>query len=213
MPVSATEERALVAGHSMGAMTIAAWAGDYPDEVERRLSGALLFNTGLGDLITESVILRTPERLTGLRDPLGRLMLSASLPIPSTASPVGDAAVRYIAMSPDVSPARVAFVRRMVLTCNPKTRAAFGGAMSRMDLWDSIKSLTAPTTVVVGELDRMTPLPHAQRMAESLPNLVELVEVPAVGHMTPIEAPERSNSIIRELASRRPSRRWSTSAA
>ena len=201
------DERALVAGHSMGAMTIAAWAGDYPDQVEKRLSGALLFNTGLGDLITESVVFRTPERLTGLRDPFGRAMMTASLPIPATPSPIGDAAVRYIAMNPDASPARVAFVRRMVLTCNPKTRAGFGGAMARMDLWESLRSLTVPTIVVVGEGDKMTPLPLSEKMFESLPNPVELVEVPGVGHMTPIEAPERSNEVIRALGTHAESRR------
>ncbi|MGI8460401.1 MAG: alpha/beta fold hydrolase [Solirubrobacterales bacterium] len=192
-------ERALVAGHSMGAMTIAAWAGDNPDKVANRLSGALLFNTGLGDLITESVILRTPERLTGLRDPIGRLMMTAALPIPATPSPIGDAAVRYVAMNPDASPARVAFVRRMALTCNPKARSKAGATMARMDLWKSVESLDTPTVVIAGRADKMTPLPHAMKLFESLPKPIELVKLPGIGHMAPIETPTTCNQTIREL--------------
>jgi pimeloyl-ACP methyl ester carboxylesterase len=197
--VAGEDERVLAAGHSMGAMTIAAWAGRHGDQVERRLSGCLLCNTGLGDLITESVILRTPERLTGLRDPLGRLMLSATLPAPSVPTPLGDAAVRYVAMNPDASPARVAFVRRMVLSSNPKARGAAGRSMAQMDLWHALESLTVPTAIVVGSVDKMTPPPLSHRLADALPELVDLVEVPGAGHMTPIEAPAEVNAVIRRL--------------
>src|SRR5215213_1685693 len=147
----ADDERVLVAGHSMGAMTIAAWAGRHLEQVERRLTGALFSNTGLGDLITQSVVLRTPERMTGLRDPLGRLLMGAQLPMPAYPTPIGDAAVRYVAMNPAASPARVAFVRRMVLSSNPKARGASGRSMAQMDLWHALESLTVPTAIAVPE--------------------------------------------------------------
>jgi pimeloyl-ACP methyl ester carboxylesterase len=198
--VAADDERVLAAGHSMGAMTIAAWAGRRPEEVERRLSGCLLTSTGLGDLITQSVVMRTPERLTGLRDPLGRLLMGAELPVPATPTPIGDAAVRYVAMNPKASPARVAFVRRMVLSSNPKSRGASGRSMAEMDLWHALDSLTAPTTIVTGAEDKMTPPALAHRLAEALPNLVELVELPGIGHMAPIEAPGKVNAAIRKLS-------------
>jgi pimeloyl-ACP methyl ester carboxylesterase len=198
--VAAGDERVIAAGHSMGAMTIAAWAGRWPEQVERRLSGCLLASTGLGDLITQSVVMRTPERLTGLRDPLGRLLMTADLPVPSAPSPLADAAVRYVAMNPDASPARVAFVRRMVLSSSPKVRGAAGRSMAEMDLWHALESLTAPTTVVVGAEDKMTPPALAHRLADALPNLVELTELPGIGHMAPIEAPEKVNAAIRKLS-------------
>ena len=202
--VAAEDERVVVAGHSMGAMTIAAWAGRRPADVERRLSACLLSSTGLGDLITQSVVLRTPERMTGLRDPLGRLLLGAQLPMPSTPTPLGDAAVRYVAMNPGSSPARVAFVRRMVLSSNPKARGAAGRSMAEMDLWHALDSLVVPTTVITGATDKLTPPALAHRLAERLPTLVELVELPGIGHMAPIEAPERVNAAIRSLREGRP---------
>ena len=199
--VCAEDERALAAGHSMGAMTIAAWAGSRPEDVERRLSASLLASTGLGDLITQSVVLRTPERLTGLRDPLGRLLLGAELPVPTVPTPLGDTAVRYIAMNPGASPARVAYVRRMVLSSNPRARGASGRSIAELDLWNALDSLTVPTTVITGADDKMTPPALARRMAESLPNLSQLIELPGIGHMAPIEDPAPVNQAIRALSS------------
>jgi pimeloyl-ACP methyl ester carboxylesterase len=198
--VLADGERALIAGHSMGAMTIAAWAGRHPEDVERCLDGALLASTGLGDLITQSVVLRTPERMTGLRDPLGRLLLGAELPVPAAPTPLGDAAVRYVAMNPTASPARVAFVRRMVLSANPKARGASGRSMAEMDLWHALDSLVVPSAVITGGADKMTPPGLAHRLADSLPNLADLVELPGIGHMAPIECPASVNEAIRALA-------------
>jgi pimeloyl-ACP methyl ester carboxylesterase len=202
--VAAPGERVLVAGHSMGAMTIAAWAGRRPEDVQRRLSGCLLASTGLGDLITQSVVLKTPERLTGLRDPLGRLLLGAELPMPAFSTPLGDAAVRYVAMSPGASPAQVAFVRRMVLSSNPKARGAAGRSIARMDLWHALESLTVPTTIATGAEDKMTPPALAHRLADALPNLVDLIELPGIGHMAPIEDATSINQAIRDLANRGP---------
>ena len=193
-------ERAIAVGHSMGAMTIAAWAGRHPAQV-KRLRGAMLTNTGLGDLITESVVVRTPNRLEGFRDPLGRALLSATVPMPASPSPVGDAAVRYVTMNPSASPAQVAFVRRMVLSCNPKVRGAAGRAMAEMDLWNALENLDVPTTVVAGEKDRLTPPTLTGRLAETLPNLHTFETIPGIGHMSALEAPEETNRLIRELDS------------
>lgn len=201
------DERAVVVGHSMGAMTAAAWAGRHDAAVRHRLAGVVLVNTGLGDLITEAVVLRTPRRLHGLREPLGRLLMGAELPLPASPSPVGDAAVRFVTMSPAASPARVAFCRRMVLSANPAVRGACGRAMARMDLWSALESLEVPTVVIAGELDKLTPPPLARRLADALPDLVDLVELPDVGHMAPLEAPEAVTEQIRALARRESSDR------
>lgn len=193
-------ERVVIAGHSMGAMTIAAWAGRHREEVAERLEACLLANTGLGDLITESVMLKTPERLTGFRDPVGRLLMGASVPLPAHPSPIGDAAVRYVAMNPGATPARVAMVRHMVLSHNPRVRAAAGRTMAEMDLWHALESLAVPATVLVGDSDKMTPPAQSRRLAEALPDLVDLVALPGIGHMAPIEAPEGVNAAIRGVA-------------
>jgi pimeloyl-ACP methyl ester carboxylesterase len=193
------DERALLCAHSMGAMTAVAWAGGHPDQVAR-LSGAVLLNTGLGDLISEAVLFRTPRGLDGLRYPIGGLLMTADAPIPPWPSPITDAAVRFVALSPGASPARVAFCRRMVLSSNPDVRGASGNAMARMDLWHAIENLTSPTTVLAGELDKLTPPTHSRRLVEALPDPAGFREVPGIGHMGAIEAPEEVNGAIRKFA-------------
>jgi pimeloyl-ACP methyl ester carboxylesterase len=72
--------------------------------------------------------------------------------------------------------------------------------MAEMDLWHALESLVVPTTVITGSADKMTPPPLAHRLAHTLPDLADLIELPGIGHMAPIEAPEKVNAAIRKLA-------------
>lgn len=193
-------QRPVLAGHSLGAMTLVAWAGRHPDEVRDRLAAAVLVNTGLGDLISESLVLRTPARLDGVKQVAGRILLSAKAPFPKGSTPLSHRAVQYVALSPAASPARVAFCEEIVLGCRRDVRAATGGTLSRLDLGDAVASLDVPAIVVAGERDKLTPAAHARRFAEALPQLVELTEIPEVGHMAPVEAPDAVGAAIRRLA-------------
>lgn len=192
-------ERAVIGGHSLGAITIVAWAARHPESLERAAAAALVC-TGMGDLITESLVVRTPAPLGRLKAAGGRLMLSASAPLPKRSTPISHRALRYIALSPSASPATVAFSERLVLECRRDVRAACGSTLSRFDLHDAVASLAVPTAVIAGERDRLTPPVHARRMAEALPELVELVEVPGAGHMVPLEAPDAVNERLAALA-------------
>nr|MBA2437398.1 3-oxoadipate enol-lactone hydrolase [Acidimicrobiia bacterium] len=59
-----------------------------------------------------------------------------------------------------------------------------------------LPALTAPTVVVAGEHDRLTPSVHARAIAAALA-CATLIELPAVGHMAPIEAAaEVSHAIL-----------------
>lgn len=195
----AADERAIVAGHSLGAMTLVALAGRDPELVRRRLAGAALVNTGLGDLISESLVLRAPTRLDRAEQLAGRLALSAKVPIPKGSTPISSRLVRYVALGPGASPAQVAFCEQMVLECRREVRAACGATMSRLDLHESVASLATPTVLVAGEEDRLTPPSHARRLAEALPHLFAHLELPGVGHMAPVEAPEAVTGQLREL--------------
>src|SRR5207302_9032670 len=50
--------RAVLAGHSLGAMAIAAWAERY--EARQRVCAAALIDTGVGDLIAEQLLVPVP---------------------------------------------------------------------------------------------------------------------------------------------------------
>jgi pimeloyl-ACP methyl ester carboxylesterase len=198
-------QRALVAGHSMGGMTLVAWAGLRHAAVADRLAAAALVNTGVGGLIAEALVIRSPAALERTRDALGRALLAAPGPLPTRPNPLTYEAIRYLTLGPDASAATAAFCERMVLACAPDTRARCGATMSRLDLSRSLASLDVPTLVIAGERDRLTPPVHARRMVEELP-AAGYVELPRTGHMAPLERPAEVGRTLRELAAGRPAR-------
>jgi pimeloyl-ACP methyl ester carboxylesterase len=71
-----------------------------------------------------------------------------------------------------------------------------------LDLETGVRELTVPTEVLVGTADRLTPPVHARELVAALPYCVGSTELPGLGHMTPVEAPELVNGKIRELVTR-----------
>ena len=177
----------IVAGHSMGAMSIAAWARHH--DVPTRIRGAMLMNTGLAGLIAGAKILPAilPAKLV---EPISRwAFMGNSLTVPALSTPLSRAAIRFVAFGPYASDAQVAFYERMLVTCPAAVRAQAGISMTRMDLLDALANLTVPTTVISGRLDRLTPTAHAEQIAAGLPHLLQQVELPGIGHMGPLESP------------------------
>jgi pimeloyl-ACP methyl ester carboxylesterase len=191
-------ERAVVVGHSLGAMSIAAWAEHH--DVERRIRAAALLNTGIGNLLPEQLLVPVPKVFRPISVPIGRrAFLGNRAPLPPFDSPIQYAMVRYIAFGDGGSPAKVAFFERMFAATRPSARARSGIAMADIDLMDALPRLTVPTLVMCGQQDRLTPPTHARRIADRLPNLVELIELPATGHMGPLERPDEVSHALRKL--------------
>jgi pimeloyl-ACP methyl ester carboxylesterase len=189
--------RAILVGHSLGAMSIAAWAQHH--EVHPRACAAALVNTGFGGLIAGNLLL--PELVRGLNEPLARrVFLGSHAPIPSLSSPFQQAVIRYCAFGPTATLGQVAFYERMLIACPPDVRAACGLAMADMDLRPAVARLTVPTLVVAGAEDKLTPPSHARRIADALPRLARLIELPATGHMSPLERPHELSAALDELA-------------
>lgn len=184
----------IVAGHSMGAMSIAAWADAH--DVSARVRGAVLMNTGLDGLISASKLL--PKVLPPqVARPLALYaFLGNPLPFPALSTAFGRAAIRYTAFGRDATPAQIVFYERMLVSCPPAVRRAAGIAMSDMDLLHALERLTVPTLVLAGEQDRLTPPSHAHRIVEALPRPAGLEVLPRVGHMGPLEAPGRVVELI-----------------
>ncbi len=193
--------RAVVAGHSLGAMAIAAWARDH--DVERRVGAAALINTGLADLIAEQLLLPVPSVAQAINRTIAvDGFLGSRAPLPRFSTPLIAAAVRYIAFGPTATPAQVAFYERMLIACPPDVRASVGTALSQLELDDALPRLTVPTTVIAGERDRLTPPSHAHRIAQRLPQLEQLIVLPETGHMAPLERPDVVIAALEELATK-----------
>ena len=191
--------RAVLAGHSLGAMAIAAWAARH--EVRPRVGGAALIDTGVGDLIAEQLLLPVPRIAQAINRTVAlHGFLGNRTPLPRFSTPLTAAAVRYIAFGPAASPAQVAFFERMVIACPPDVRAKVGIALSEIELHDALPRLDVPTIVIAGEDDRLTPPAHAQRIARMLPSLQRLTILEDTGHMAPLERPDAVTRALRELS-------------
>ncbi|MBH0778291.1 alpha/beta fold hydrolase [Nocardia bovistercoris] len=193
-------ERAVLVGHSLGGMTLQAWAGRYPEQVRRRAHAVLLCNTASGGLVAETTVvplfnrpLRWFGRRVALPAAIGRRGLGTLLffpPIP----PMRWAFARQI-MSPAAAPEIVDYCMAVVRSCPAAVRAKFGLLLADMDLGESARDLTVPTTILAGSADFMTPPVHSRRLADMLAETGALVryEVLATGHLGNVEMYERFN--------------------
>lgn len=84
----APRERAVVAGHSMGGITIAAWSDRYRHKVRRRTDAVALINTTTGDLVRKVKLLSVPRELSPVRVLAGRSLVNTfgGFPLPGAAS-------------------------------------------------------------------------------------------------------------------------------
>lgn len=191
-------ERAVLAGHSLGAMTIVALAGEAPEVVRERVAAAALLNTGVGDLVTESLLMRAPARV---KPRLGRAILEARTPLPRRSTPISHRMVRYVALCKDAPAAAVDFSERLSMGCRHDVRGGVGATLTRLELREALASLDVPTLVLAGGADRLTPPVHAERMAEALPQVVELCILDRTGHMAPLERDAEVTRRLRALVS------------
>ena len=189
---------ATIAGHSLGAMAIAAWAQRH--DVNTRARAAALINTGFGDLIAGNLLV-TGAAARILSPSVSRAILGSAAPVPGLSSPLAHAAIRRIAFGPTATHGQVAFYERMLIECPADVRAAVGLALSDMDLYPAVSRLTVPTLVIAGDSDRLTPPSHARRIASTLPIPAGLIELERTGHMSPLERPEQLANAIAQLVS------------
>jgi pimeloyl-ACP methyl ester carboxylesterase len=191
--------RTIVVGHSLGAMSIVAWAEQ--NEVEGRVAGAALLNTGVGKLLAEHLLIPVPliAQIVNRAIP-ARFSIGSRAPLPRFSTPLSYAAARYVAFGPAATPAQIAFFERMLISCPPDVRAKVGIALSELELYDALARLTVPTLVLAGGDDRLTPPSHAQRIAEMLPNLDRLIVMRETGHMAPLERGDEVSQALLELA-------------
>jgi non-heme chloroperoxidase len=181
---------AVIAGHSMGGMSLQALAVEHPEVLDERVGALALVATSAGGL-GASPLARVGPRVIGA-PAIERAMRSR----------FGHALVRRtVGAEPrygHLDLTRSAFVA----TAGPVRRGLLE-AMLRMDLRAGLSAVTAPTAVVYGPRDMLTPRAMAHALAEAIPHAT-LVEAPGAGHMLPLERPDLVADVIVALADRRP---------
>jgi pimeloyl-ACP methyl ester carboxylesterase len=189
-------ERAVLVGHSMGGMTIMAAGGN--ESILARTGGVVLCSTGFRNLPGSSTVIPGLKRLPKANRAAHRFLLRSAMPI-GPITPISRAMLKHTALGPK-SDKHLQNVNAQIITaCRPKPRAAWGGVLAELDVFEQVGKLDVPTSVVFGTKDRLTPPDaHAQAIAAALPRFEGMTTLTGLGHMTPMEAPDVIAALIRK---------------
>ena len=179
----------VLAGHSMGGMTIMAWAADHAAELAARVRGVVFVATSakVGDdrlrVPLERAIMRASARAPRVAP--GRLMSTRA----QTRLLYGRGTARETVVP------GVTLIRHTSLP----TLGRYFLALQQHDETEALEHLGAvPTRVLVGTADRLTPVTDARDLTAGIHG-AQLTVLPGRGHMLTYEAPDVVADAIGEL--------------
>jgi pimeloyl-ACP methyl ester carboxylesterase len=186
--VAAVDARdAVLAGHSMGGMSVMSFACRHPDLVSDRIRGLALVATachGLGRRAIERASMSIVRE-----DRANRLLAH-----PRT----GRALVRPVFGKP-AHRAHVEETRALFVATPWAVREAAATAMQAMDLRAGLATVDAPAVVVLGRRDRLIANQLTRAVVNAIPGAAA-VELAGAGHMLPFERPDEVTAAIAALA-------------
>jgi len=90
----------------------------------------------------------------------------------------------------------IARLKDMMLATPPRGISdALHGLAARQDATPILRQIVAPTLVVCGEEDVITPVANAETLHQGIAGS-ELVVIPKSGHLPPMETPEAFNAVL-----------------
>jgi pimeloyl-ACP methyl ester carboxylesterase len=192
-------EQCVLAGHSMGGMTVLEYAREFPSDI--RVKGLALVNTTFTDAVKTMVasglvgpmegrtwravewFLQDQRRMPGLRlrdDDLSFLL------------------VRLFGFGPQASPAQVEHVQKL-LQCFPSAELTeIVKALRNFDAGSDLAGIDCPTLIVAGANDRIATVKASEKMAEEIPSS-KLFVFEGAGHMTMMEREREFNALLSEF--------------
>jgi pimeloyl-ACP methyl ester carboxylesterase len=195
----------ILVGHSMGGMSIIAFAERHPELFASRVAGVALVSTTAGEL--------KPHRTLGrwIPDRIGQVMAPRVIAALARAPELVDSARRpgsnigflvadlFAFGSKDVPAAQVEFLDEMLAGTSFDVLAEFFPNFSTLDKFEHLAAFAGvPTTIICGTKDKLTSIDHSRRMAQELPD-ARLVECEGAGHMVIFEARDQVNAALDEL--------------
>jgi pimeloyl-ACP methyl ester carboxylesterase len=168
----------VLAGHSMGGMTIMSLGAHHPEVMRQRATGAVLVATAATN---GSVRSTRGAQLAGA-------MLATSVVTRSLTARNGHVLVRS-AFGANPVREHVDLTRQLFAGCDRLVRGDFLVSMAGMNLLEGIATIEVPTTVMVGGRDRLTLPKRADEIVSAIPG-ARLVRLPDRGHMLPLEDPD-----------------------
>jgi pimeloyl-ACP methyl ester carboxylesterase len=179
----------VLAGHSMGGMSILALARQRPELFGSRVVGVFLLATSAGGLVETGLAghaVKLVRRLHLLQLYLRFLQLVAPLleRFRRRGTRLGRRVTRRLLFgADDADPANVRLVQELLEETPWPVAMAFYATFLDHDETASLEVLRrVPVTVVAATHDRLTPAAHGRHIAELVGESAELVVVPGAGH-------------------------------
>lgn len=174
---------AVLAGHSMGGMSVMACACRHPLLAKERVRGLVLVATAAHGLAGGGR--GRFWRIVLWRETVNRLMVHPRL---------GRVFVRRtFGRSP--AKTHIEATRALFVATPPGVRRDCAEAMSEMDLRHPLREVQTPATVVLGRKDRLIVNRLTRAIVDHAPG-ARLVELPRAGHMLPLERPDEVTAAI-----------------
>ncbi|GIF65844.1 alpha/beta hydrolase [Asanoa ishikariensis] len=192
----------ILVGHSMGGMTIMAFAELYPEFFEDRVKGCVLIATS-GGLIDETR-LGLPALIGRVGGPLLPLVNSATRLTGPTIDRARVAATdlawlltrRYGFGESRPSPSLVSYVEKMNSRTSVDTVARYLRTLYTHARYPALAALErTPTVIIVGDKDMITPVAHSEEILRHLPD-AEFVKVNDSGHVVMLEHADEVNATL-----------------
>jgi pimeloyl-ACP methyl ester carboxylesterase len=189
--------RLVLAGHSIGGMTMMALAEARPETFDRVVAAAFV-STSSGEL--DTVTLGLPEMGPFLRAQIPRALALRSRTLTKRArrrAPIIERqVVRRFVFGRPMRLADAALTVDGIINSPSATMVGFYEDCMHHDRADALKVLDGiPTQVLVGTRDVLTPPSHARRIADHVDGAV-LTVVPDAGHMLPLERDDLVSGVL-----------------
>jgi pimeloyl-ACP methyl ester carboxylesterase len=194
----------VLVGHSMGGMSIIAFAELYPELIGTRVVGVGLVSTTAGGLDPGRMLLpMLPARLTGpLASSAMRTLHLGHRAIDvlrRAGSAVATVATDRFAFGEEVPQGYVEFVDEMLSATPFEVVADFFPNFAGLDKFDGVGALgTVPVSVICGTADKMTSIGHSRKLQSRIPGS-RLLECEGAGHMVVMERHELVNAELDQL--------------
>lgn len=178
----------VLGGHSMGGMTLLAYAGSRPSDFRDRVRGVALVST------TASI-----DRRREVRGEALAMALAARVPLARTGWFVPTRVLRDMNFSEDADPASVRDMTALIGRTSLATTGRYFASIRDHDETEALGELAeVPTRILVGTKDRLTPVRWAQSLHDGIPGS-QLTVVPGKGHMLTHEATDIVADALIEL--------------
>ncbi|MFI6862782.1 alpha/beta fold hydrolase [Streptomyces sp. NPDC050421] len=202
---AAPEGPLVLVGHSMGGMTMMAFADQYPALMRDRVAAVAFVGTSSGKLgevnfgLPVAGVNAVRRVLPGVLKALGSQAELVERGRRATADLFAGLIKRYSFGSRDVDPAVERFAERLIESTPIDVVAEFYPAFAEHDKSNALPLFRdVPVLILAGDKDLVTPSSHSEAIADELPD-AELVIVPDAGHLVMLEHPETVTDRLADL--------------